>query len=41
MSTVVFADAGRHSDYGQLSYVAEILVGPLVLSSVLYVLSWM
>ena len=41
VSIVVFADAGRQSDYGQLSYIAGILVSPLVQGSVFYVLSWM
>lgn len=40
VSVVVFADAGRIEDHGQLSYLTGLLLGPLDKGSHFYVLSW-
>ena len=40
ISVCVFADAGRQSDYGQLSTIAGVLLGSLQQESTFYTLSW-
>ena len=40
VSVVVFADAGKSDDHGQLSYLGGILLGPLRKGSPFYPLSW-
>lgn len=40
-SILVFSDAGRLTDHGQLSYFAGLLIGPFAQDSLFYVLSWM
>ena len=40
VSALVFADAGKTEDHGQLSYIGGILLGPLKKGSRFYPLSW-
>ena len=40
ISAVVFADAGKTEDHGQLSYIGGILLGPLKKGSHFYPLTW-
>lgn len=40
VSAVVFADAGKCDDHGQLSFIGGILLGPLKKGSQFYPLSW-
>lgn len=40
VSICIFADAGRLTDYGQLSTIGGVLLGDLAKDSPLYVLSW-
>lgn len=40
LSILVFADASRNEDYGQLGYVAGLLTGDFELGSIFHVLSW-
>ena len=40
ISVVMFADAGRLHDYGQLSYIGGILIGTLARGSTFYTLTW-
>lgn len=37
---LVFADASRNDDYGQLGYVAGLSIGDFKLGSIFHVLSW-
>lgn len=41
VSVLVFSDAGRTVDHGQLSYVAGLLLGPMSEGSLFYTMSWM
>lgn len=40
ISIMVFADAGRSNENGQLGFIAGLLIGPLAAGSVFHVLSW-
>lgn len=40
ISVLMFADAGRPSEFGQLAFVGGLLIGPLEKGSVLHTLSW-
>ena len=40
ISMLVFSDAGRPSDYGQLGYLAGVLIGDLKKGSVFHPISW-
>lgn len=40
LSVVVFADAGRVTIHGQLSYLAGLMLGPLEKGSTFYTISW-
>lgn len=41
VTIAIFADAGRLTDHGQLSYISGLLLGPLQKGSIFHVLSWM
>ena len=40
LSVVMFSDAGRPSDYGQLGYIGGMLLGPLKQGSIFHILTW-
>lgn len=40
ISVVIFSDAGRPSDYGQIGHIGGILLGPLTQGSIFHTLSW-
>ena len=40
VTLVIFSDAARANDYGQLSFIAGVLLGPLKIGSIFYIISW-
>ena len=40
LSVVMFSDAGRPSEYGQLGYIGGIFLGPLKQGSIFHILTW-